>query len=55
MPSGTLWEVSALGGVPRRIVDSVADADVSHDGSRLAEIMPGRIHLSQARAADAIG
>jgi serine/threonine protein kinase/Tol biopolymer transport system component len=35
-PSGTLWEVSALGGTPRRIVDSVADADISHDGSRLA-------------------
>jgi serine/threonine protein kinase/Tol biopolymer transport system component len=34
-PSGTLWEVAALGGPPRRIVDSVADADVSHDGSRL--------------------
>jgi Tol biopolymer transport system component len=34
--SGTLWEVSALGGAPRRLVDSVADADVSHDGSRLA-------------------
>jgi serine/threonine protein kinase len=37
-PSGTLWEVSALGGAPRRIADSVADADVSHDGTRLAFI-----------------
>ena len=31
---GTLWEVS--GSAASRIVDSVADADVSHDGSRLA-------------------
>jgi len=36
--TGTLWEVSALGGVPRRIVDSVADGDISHDGTRLAFI-----------------
>ena len=36
--TGTLWEVSALGGAPRRIVDSVADGDISHDGMRLAFI-----------------
>ena len=49
-PSGTLWEVSALGGVPRRIVDSVADADVSHDGSRLAFVRSadGRLELVTA-------
>ena len=33
--TGTLWEISALGGVPRRVVDSLADGDVSHDGRRL--------------------
>jgi eukaryotic-like serine/threonine-protein kinase len=33
---GTLWEVSALGGVPRRLVSSMSGADVSHDGKRLA-------------------
>ena len=40
---GSLW----LGGVPRRIVDSVADADVSHDGSRLAFVRSadGRLEL----------
>jgi eukaryotic-like serine/threonine-protein kinase len=33
---GTLWEVAALGGVPRRLVSSMSGADVSHDGKRLA-------------------
>jgi len=48
--SGTLWEVSALGGASRRIVDSVADADISHDGSRLAFIRSadGRLELVTA-------
>jgi len=32
---GALWEVSALGGAPRRLVSSMSDADVSHDGKRL--------------------
>ena len=32
---GTLWEVSALGGTPRRLVSSMSGADVSHDGKRL--------------------
>jgi eukaryotic-like serine/threonine-protein kinase len=49
-PSGTLWEISALGGAARRIVDSVADADVSHDGSRLAFVRSadGRLELVTA-------
>ena len=34
--SGTLWEVSALGGPPRRLAASTAGADVSHDGRRMA-------------------
>lgn len=32
---GTLWEVSALGGPPRRLESSLSGADVSHDGKRL--------------------
>jgi serine/threonine protein kinase/Tol biopolymer transport system component len=44
---GTLWEISALGGTPRRIVDSPADGDVSHDGRRLAFVRStgGRLEL----------
>lgn len=33
---GTLWEVSALGGPPRRLVASMSAADVSRDGKRLS-------------------
>ena len=33
---GTLWEISALGGTPRRITDSVGGADVSPIDGRLA-------------------
>ena len=32
---GTLWEVSALGGPPRRLASSLSGADVGHDGKRL--------------------
>jgi serine/threonine protein kinase len=32
---GTLWEVSALGGPPRRLESGLSGADVSHDGKRL--------------------
>ena len=32
---GTLWEVPALGGAPRRLVSAMSGADVSHDGKRL--------------------
>jgi Tol biopolymer transport system component len=32
---GTLWEVSALGGAPRRIAASQSEGDVSHDGRRI--------------------
>jgi Tol biopolymer transport system component len=34
--AGTLWEIPALGGTPRRLVASLTGADVSHDGRRLA-------------------
>jgi eukaryotic-like serine/threonine-protein kinase len=33
---GTLWEVPALGGPPRRLAASVSGADISHDGTRIA-------------------
>jgi len=33
---GTLWEISALGGWPRRLAASISGGDVSHDGRRIA-------------------
>ena len=33
---GTLWEMSALGGTPRRIASSQGEGDISHDGRRIA-------------------
>jgi eukaryotic-like serine/threonine-protein kinase len=33
---GMLWEVSALGGFPHQLANSVSGADVSHDGNKLA-------------------
>ena len=33
---GALWEVSALGGAPRKLASALTEADVSHDGKRLA-------------------
>ena len=33
---GHLWQVSALGGPPRRIAAALGGGDVSHDGRRLA-------------------
>ncbi len=32
---GALWEISALGGMPRRLISSMSGADLSHDGKRL--------------------
>jgi Tol biopolymer transport system component len=34
--SGTIWEVSALGGSPNRLAVAIGPGDVSHDGKRLA-------------------
>ena len=34
--AGTLWEVPALGGTPRRLAASTTGGDVSHDGRRIA-------------------
>jgi len=33
---GTIWEIGAQGGAARRMVDSLAPGDLSHDGKRLA-------------------
>jgi eukaryotic-like serine/threonine-protein kinase len=32
---GALWQISALGGTPRRLISSMSGADVSYDGKRL--------------------
>jgi Tol biopolymer transport system component len=34
--SGTIWEIPALGGTPRRLVNALGPGDLSHDGTRLA-------------------
>jgi Tol biopolymer transport system component len=34
--AGTIWEISALGGEPRRVTSALGGGDISHDGSRLA-------------------
>jgi len=33
---GALWEISALGGAPQKLAAAVSEADISHDGTRLA-------------------
>jgi serine/threonine protein kinase/WD40 repeat protein len=33
---GTVWEVSALGGWPRRVAEALDGGDISHDGKRIA-------------------
>lgn len=33
---GTIWELSALGGVTRKIASAMSGADISHDGRRIA-------------------
>src|SRR5207245_4281061 len=47
---GTVWEISALGGVPRRIASSISGADVSHDGRRIAffRFSEGHVELTVA-------
>ena len=44
---GTLWEIPALGGTPRRIALAFGGGDVSHDGQRIAafQIQDGRVRL----------
>ncbi len=47
---GTIWEISALGGSPRRIMSSIGGVDVSHDGNRLAffRFHDGQVELAVA-------
>src|SRR5262245_12860352 len=33
---GTIWEIAALGGEPRRVATALSGGDVSHDGRRIA-------------------
>jgi len=33
---GTIWEISALGGAPRRIASAIGGGDISHDGRSIA-------------------
>ena len=44
---GTIWEISALGGSPRRLVSSLSGADPSHDGNKLAffQLNNGQVQL----------
>ena len=37
---GTIWEVSALGGWPRRVVTAIGSGDISRDGRRIALFQP---------------
>ena len=47
---GTIWEISALGGSPRRITDSIGGVDVSRDGTRIAffRFQNGQVELAVA-------
>jgi eukaryotic-like serine/threonine-protein kinase len=42
---GALWEVSALGGLPRPIVSSLGGGDISHDGRRIALLRADQGHV----------
>jgi Tol biopolymer transport system component len=45
---GTIWEISALGGIPRPIASALGGGDISHDGRRIAvfQAVDGRVELS---------
>jgi Tol biopolymer transport system component len=51
---GTIWEIPALGGAPRRVIDSVGGGDVGPDG-RIAcfRLADGHIELVTASAGEA--
>jgi Tol biopolymer transport system component len=48
--SGTIWEVPALGGSARRLVEALGPGDVSHDGKSLAffQFRDGAVELTVA-------
>jgi Tol biopolymer transport system component len=37
---GTIWEIPALGGTARPVVNSLNGGDISHDGTRMAYFLP---------------
>ena len=48
---GTIWEIPALGGAPRRVIDSVGGGDVAADGRIAAfRLAGGQIELVKASA-----
>src|SRR5205814_2466496 len=44
---GTIFEIPALGGTPRRLAPSISGGDFSHDGKRLAyfRLSEGQVEL----------
>jgi Tol biopolymer transport system component len=48
--AGAIWEVAALGGTPRRVIDAITGADLSHDGRRVAafHMRDGHVELTVA-------
>ena len=42
---GALWEVSALGGLPRPIIGALGGGDISHDGRRIAVLRADEGHV----------
>jgi Tol biopolymer transport system component len=46
--AGTLWEVSAFGGRPRRVAASIGGGDVSHDGRRVVLFRTAAEHVELA-------
>jgi eukaryotic-like serine/threonine-protein kinase len=46
--TGSIWEIPALGGGPRRIASGTGGADISHDGQRLVfpRFVDGRMQLA---------
>ena len=48
--AGAIWEVAALGGTPRRVIDAMTGADLSHDGRQVAafHMRDGHVELTVA-------
>ena len=48
--AGTIWEIPALGGGKRRLVDALGPGDLAHDGTRLAFLRfhDGKVELAVA-------
>ena len=54
---GTIWEIAALGGAPRRVTTSLGGADISHDGQCIAAFAVNRRqrHRTRDRGAQRLG